>query len=284
MADDARAVMRQLLSTYGFNSSQIANILASYSEYVQKSDISPTSYINAILPQTQAYQQRFAGNSLREKAGLSALSPADYLQQEDSYKSILKSYGLPKGFYDTNDDLAGFIGNNISTSELQSRVQAAAEIQGNTDKNLQKTLSRVYGLSRGDFLAYIIDPTKATQKVLQQARTIELATSAATQGLQISRSLGEQLAGATDSTALLSPQQADSVFSQAALTKQSTDLLGSIEGQNKLGADSVINAALNRDAAAQQKIKDLQNREQARFNGTTSNSGAAIAKNTGGSF
>lgn len=52
------------------------------------------------LQNTPEYKQRFAGNAIRIANGLSALSPADYIQLEDQYAQVLQSYGLPKGFYD----------------------------------------------------------------------------------------------------------------------------------------------------------------------------------------
>src|ERR1700749_1854637 len=56
------------------------------------------------LQETDAYKKRFAANALRIKAGLTVLSPAEYVATETAYAQVLRQFGLPKGFYDSRDD------------------------------------------------------------------------------------------------------------------------------------------------------------------------------------
>ena len=45
------------------------------------------------LQETPEYQQRFAANADRLKKGLSVLTPAEYINVEDSYRQVLRAYG-----------------------------------------------------------------------------------------------------------------------------------------------------------------------------------------------
>src|SRR5690242_14780275 len=53
------------------------------------------------IQNSDEYKTRFAGNEARVKAGLSVLSPAEYIALEGQYKQVLRSYGMPAGFYDS---------------------------------------------------------------------------------------------------------------------------------------------------------------------------------------
>jgi hypothetical protein len=74
------------------------------------------------LADTKAYKERFKANEIRRQKGLAALSPAEYIAAEASYQTVLRTHGLPNSFYDSRDDYAEFIGNDVSPDELNDRA------------------------------------------------------------------------------------------------------------------------------------------------------------------
>ena len=94
-------------TTQMFNNYGLGTLAPKITEYVQQG-FSPDT-VTLKLQETPEYKQRFAGNESRRKSGLSVLSPKEYLATEDAYRQIMRSTGLPKGFYDSPDDFSKFI-------------------------------------------------------------------------------------------------------------------------------------------------------------------------------
>jgi len=140
---------------------------------------------NSTNPLAVAMQTRFAGNSARVKAGMAPLSPAEYIATERSYRQILSSAGLPKGFYDDNSDFTKFISKDISPTELKSRVDLAADAVTNADPFYRQSLQQQYGLSTGDMIAHVLDPAAALPLLQKQAAAVSLGAEAQRQGLAI---------------------------------------------------------------------------------------------------
>src|SRR5581483_4049481 len=65
-----------------FDSYGLSSLVPDIKNYLQQGYTNDT--ISLLLQQTDAYKQRFAGNTLRAKNGLAVLSPADYLSLEAS--------------------------------------------------------------------------------------------------------------------------------------------------------------------------------------------------------
>ena len=60
-------------------------------------NVSPSEFAIR-LQDTDAYKKRFAANQDRIKAGLRALTPAEYIGLEDQYQNIMRNYGLPSSY------------------------------------------------------------------------------------------------------------------------------------------------------------------------------------------
>jgi hypothetical protein len=185
---DAYQSILNLFTSYGLGS-LAPNIL----QYVQQGYSADT--ISILLQQTDAYKQRFAGNELRKKAGLAVLSPADYLATEDSYKQIMRSAGLPAGFYDSPTDFVNFIGQDVSPTEMNSRVQLASSATVTASPYYKQALSDM-GLSHGDMTAYFLDPGKAVPLLQQQATTAAIGSEALARGLGFDQGYATRLAQA----------------------------------------------------------------------------------------
>jgi hypothetical protein len=178
-------LMAQTLASWG-----LSDLLADVKKLILQGDTAPDTLALA-LSQTDAYKQRFAGNEARKAAGLSELTPAQYIALEDQYRQVLQSYGMPKGFYDTNDDFVRFIGHDISPAELQARAQIAHDQFENAPGYVKDLWGEYFG-TKGDAIAAILDPDVATSVIQDRARQVGLGGAAGQFGLHIGQSRAQQ--------------------------------------------------------------------------------------------
>lgn len=126
------------------------------------------------LRETDAYKKRFAGNAARIQKGLRALSEDEYLALEDQYQNVMRNYGLPSSYYEkgvmgVQPGFTNLIAGNVSAAELESRIQQAVDVVEKSPKEYVDAIKQFYpDISRGDLLAYVLDPEKALTKI--QAR------------------------------------------------------------------------------------------------------------------
>jgi hypothetical protein len=144
------------------------------------------------LQETPEYKMRFKANEERIKKGLSVLSPADYLNTEDTYRQVLRAYGLKQ--FDNDSYVSQFIANDMSPAELSNRVVTAVQRVQNADPSVSKTLRDYYGIAQGDLVAYVLDPEQQFTKIERQVQASEIGTAARRQGLETGVGVAEQLA------------------------------------------------------------------------------------------
>lgn len=135
------------------------------------------------LAATDEYKTRFAANDARTKAGLAALSPAQYIATENSYRQVLQSFGLPTTFYDSPSDYQDFLAKDLSPSELQSRAKVAQSVWLSSDEQTKSVWRDWYGLTDGAAIASILDPTKALPIVQTMADAARAGGVARANGL-----------------------------------------------------------------------------------------------------
>ena len=153
------------------------------------------------LQETPEYQQRFAANADRLKKGLSVLTPAEYVNVEDSYRQVLRAYGLKQ--FDNDAYVRQFIANDMSPTELSNRVVTAVQRVQNADPAIVSQLKQYYGIGAPDMVAYVLDPEQQFQKIERQIAASEIGVAAGRQGLTAGVSVAEQLAaqGVTEAEA-----------------------------------------------------------------------------------
>lgn len=130
------------------------------------------------IRQQQAYKDRFAGIEARIATGKNPISENEYVQLENNYQSIMHSYGIPTGLFDTRENMAKLIAQDVSPSELNDRLKLYQDAAFNAPKEIRDALTRFYGVSEGGLMAYFIDPEKA-MPVLEQQYNAAGAASAA---------------------------------------------------------------------------------------------------------
>jgi hypothetical protein len=235
-------------------------------------DGTPASEFSLRLQQTPEYQKRFAANADRIKAGLSALTPAQYVAMEDQYQNIMRNYGLPASYY-SKDDMgtqAGFqklLANDVSSSELEDRIATAQQRVLNTNPEVLKAFKQFYpDINNADILAYTLDPQNALSTIHRKVSAAEIGGAALAQGLQANGGTAESLAG-QGITKAQAQQGYTNVAEMVPRGSQLADIYGQTPYTQGTAEAEVFNTAGAADAAA--KRKKLTSLETAQFSGSS---------------
>lgn len=232
-----------------------------------------------LLQDTEAYKTRFAGNELRRKAGLPVLSPAEYLSVESSYRQIMSAAGLPKGYYDSYDDFASWIGNDVSPAEVNGRVQAAADTVYRMDEGTKRTLFEWYGVMPGDMVGYLLDPERGYAQVQAAYRGSRIGGAASGAGLALSRARGEELGSMAAGMNLQELAGATERYVERATQGARLGAIYGVEyGEEEAGAES-----FGTDLTAQRRREQLAKKEKTTFSGSGGVTQGSLSK-AGGSY
>lgn len=264
---DAYSAMLNTLKAYGLES--LAPAVMGYLKQGYSTDT-----ISVLLPETTEYKQRFAGNEARKKAGLPALSPAEYLSVESSYRQIMSSAGLPPGFYDEPSDFQKWIESDVSPTEIQQRVQVASDVVNSLDPAAKEQMMQWY--SEGDLVAYALDRKRAATVVERQWRAAQAGGAAASQGLTISQQQAERIAD-TGVTAAAARQ---GMGAAAQLTNQ-VGRLSAISGQ-QYGQDDALAEVFFDDEVSSRRRRGLASQERARFSGSSATTAQSLSSRSTG--
>lgn len=228
--------------------------------------------ISLSLQQSDAYKTRFAGNEARKAAGLSVLSPAEYIATEKAYDQVLRAAGVPTGFYRGTGEMAKLIGADVSPTELQTRVDLAAKSISNADPFYTQQLQNFYGLSQGDMIAHVLDPAVAAPLIQQQVSTATVGAAAARNATNVDLSTAAQLAGMG-----ITQAQAEQGFGNIAAQLPSMQAIASrYQGFGTAGQvgqelqSATFNAPISglTPAQSEQALKRLQTQESSAFGGS----------------
>ena len=256
-------ILKEQFSQYGLGSlvDGIKNLLE---------DGTPSSEFALRLRQTPEYKTRFKANEARIAAGLTALSPSEYVGLEDKYQEVMRNYGLPASYYtpDTTGRQVGFeklIANDVSNSELEDRIATAQQRVLNTNPEVLKALRQFYpDLGNADILAYTLDPQNALANIKRKVTAAEIGGAALAQGLQANGGTAESLAGLGITKAQAQQGYTD-VAGMVPRGSQLADIYGQTPYNQGTAEAEVFNTAGAADAAA--KRKKLTALETASFSG-----------------
>jgi hypothetical protein len=236
------------------------------------------SAVTLQLAETTAYKQRFAGNELRRQKGLPVLSPAEYVATEAAYKSVLRTFGLPSGFYDQASDFNNFIGADVSPDELNERARIAQETFLGADPATRDVWQRFYGLSGGAAIAAVLDPERALPILQRQADAARFGVVAEQQGLIAARERLERYSdlGIADSSIT-------SAFGRIAATRGADDRLGKRFGADLGQANREAEELLADGNAARQRQRVYDN-ESALFQGRAGAEEGSLSRTRSGRY
>jgi hypothetical protein len=163
--------------------------------------VSPSEF-TIRLRETDAYKKRFSANAQRVAKGLRSLSEAEYINTEDQYQDVMRRYGMPESYYTKGEmgiqtGFEKFLAGDVSAVELEDRIQTANNRVVNSNPEVAKALKEFYpGISNGDILAYVLDPTNAIEQIKRKVTAAEIGGAAIQSGLKTGMTRAEELAAA----------------------------------------------------------------------------------------
>jgi hypothetical protein len=247
----------------------------------------PTSEFGLRLRGSDAYKARFKANEARIAAGLSALSPAEYVGLEDQYQNVMRNYGLPASYYtkDTTGKQVGFekfIAGDVSATELEDRISTAQKRVINANPEVSSALRSFYpDIQNGDILAYVLDPAQGLESIKRKVTAAEIGGAAVRSGLKTNAGDAEYLQryGVTK-------ESAEQGYGTIAGGLQRGSQLASIYGEDPytqaVAEAEVFNVPGAQEARKQrQKITGL---EKATFGGQSGISQGALTRDRAGGY
>lgn len=252
--------------------------------YATNIDPSEGQILNSIY-NSDAYKQRFKANEMirqriadgQGRPGDRMLSPKEYIDLENTYRTTLQQRSMPEGFYDSPDDFTNLIANSISAAEFASRVDTAAAALNQADQSVVSSLQNYYNLSKSDLVAYLLDPTRAQPILNARAsespfglnsadelqriyETSEVGGMAGRQGLGVGREMAEEIVD------LGKKDRADDAFQMAGAADADLQRLGSLYG-GSLDFKDLVKESLNLTGGVEsgRRRRKFASRERAAF-------------------
>lgn len=251
---DALALIRSTLAQYGLPDS-----LATWAW----SEIVTGKGINEVLldlRQRPEFKQAFPEIDARQKAGLAPLSPAEIVSYRQQARQMMKAAGLPPGFYDSNDDFAGFLTRDMSLSELSTRITDASNAAYNFPEQDKQEFYNL-GFGHGDLTAMALNPDIAEPLLHKQLAAAQLSGTSVRSGY--GHLTGNEALGLTEQGVSL--QEAQSGF--GTLTHQAELFTPLNAGETAISRDDQISAQFGGNANAQDRITRRARGRQAEFAG-----------------
>lgn len=229
-------------------------------------------------PLALAYQARFPADQILFKAGKPTLTPAQYLNQEQSYASVLQSYGLSK--YATSDTYTKLITNNISPSEAQGRIALGINNIENGDQGTKDAIKQFYpSLNMNDILGAVIDPTQGLSDLQNKVTNAQIGGAALDQGLNTSTTADSSTMGTNALAALgVNQGQAQAGYGNLATYLPTAQKLSDIytNQTNAYGQVQGEQDIFQNLASAQQTRQSLNNLEVGTFSGRSGTLGPSL--------
>lgn len=261
---NARDTIAKTLGEYGL--ADLAEY--TYTEIIAKDVTDPAAIIFKLRDQP-AYKKRFSANAARLKAGLPELSPAEYIDLEDMYKTVIRSNGLPAGFYDSEDDTRKLLEGTVSPAEFQRRIQDGYNAVANADPEVKRQFKELYGVTDSELAAYFLDPARGETILTTRAKAAQIAARGAEQGgIQLSGAYAEELANRGFTEA-----QARTKFAEVGALGE---LRQTFAGETALSNEQLAGGAFGIDVAAQQELERKRRLRTGEFAG-----GGSFARTTG---
>lgn len=229
------------------------------------------------LQKKASYQAMFPGMADLVKKGL-AINEGQYLQQEDAYRQVLKNYGMPNGFYDSKQDFANWMKNEVSAKEVQDRLVSAKAVIDSSDPSMLRAAQNLYGIDKDHLIAYTLDPQRAQPLIDKMMRGISVASSAEDAGFNYTQNMVSDIQN-NPYAASMSDDQLRAQMQKAGELAQNDARLSRIDNE-KYNSQDAIDATIKNSIAAQQASTARQQRELARFSGSSAGGGMFGSGNT----
>lgn len=276
---DAYAYLRQQLDAYGISTGNHAFSQLIWG-YLEKGF--STDRIMIEIQETKTWKERFAANEARRKKGLPVLSPAEYIGAEASFRQIMQQAGMPKGFWDSNQDFQQWLENDVSPAEIQSRVQSAQKLIEGADPRLRETFEAYY--TTGDLVAYALDPKRTDEILKKQVAAAEIGADARRHGFTYGGDLALERHLATRIGERMDPGSASQGFGQARRLSDAGRRWSSIYAGADYDDQDAIEETFFDDEGAAATRRKLASQERASFSGRSGLGDSSLSRRRAGSL
>jgi hypothetical protein len=276
----AYELLRNEFAQYG-----MGGLVEKVKEFIM-AGVSPSEFTMR-LRETQPYKDRFKANEGRIKAGLAAISEAEYINLEDQYQNIMRNYGLPASYYTKGDygvqvGFQKFIESDVSATELEDRIMTAQQRVINSNPEVLASLKSFYpDITNGDILAYTLDPKNALDAIKRKVTAAEIGGAATQAGLKTGMTRAEELGAAG-----ITKAQAQQGFETVAGGAPRGGQLASIYGENpytQATAETEVFGLTGKTEAAKQR-KKVTGLEKATFGGQSGATSTALVRDRAGAY
>ena len=301
---DALATIRSTLSAYGFTPAQ-TNELTQWAWTEITNNVDPTQIaIDLQTPGTEGYQvfaQQFPGftaaNAQLAAQGLPAVSVQQYSSYQTQAMAFAQAAGLPPGFINSQN-IGTLIGGNVSSTELQDRINNAMTLAINSTPEQQAMFNQYFGtnyapnnpyitagtpaptgqggLTTGQIAAIALDPTVAEPLIAQQITAAQIGGAGVTAGIgAVTAPIATELAQAG-----ITEAQATNAFQSLApysALETPRPGMGGEAAQGVVNVNQLATGALLGDAGAQRQLQTAEEVAKAPFSG-----GGGFVSNTKG--
>ena len=280
--ESAFSIFRGFLAQYGLEG------LAADVEKYKIDGLSDDELLIRLRTESTAYKNRFKANEARISKGLRALTEAQYIELEDQYQDVMRRYGLPESYYTRGEmgrqeGFEKFIAGDVSSVELEDRIQTAQRRVLNADPQIKNALTQFYGseISNGDILAYVLDPAKAIENIKRKVTAAEIGGGALRAGLGVSRGRAEELGqyGVTKESA----QQGFGTIASGLERGRQLSQIYNQPDYTQAVAESEVFALPDAEKARRQRRK-LGQLETTTFSGTSGVTGGALDRERAGQY
>jgi hypothetical protein len=271
--DDAYTMIDSLLKGWGLES--LGSVVRQMLVDGDSAEVVPIK-----LRETGQYKQRFAGNIARQKAGLPALSEAEYLSTETALKTVVRRY-VGRGQFDTQDMLNKWMTADVSAQELNTRFQQYDAQYGSLSVQEKDAWAKA-GLSYHQAIAAIADPSLTETDLKTRFNRMGVGTSALRvygeqefrDGLSRFNQYADQGVDAATATA---------GFGAVKARQENEGFLAHLAGTTLTTAEQEKDAVL-KDATVGAKRDAVLNAEKDRFAENTKGGTTALGKDVTGSY
>ena len=250
-----------------------------------------------LLPTTEAYKTRFAGNEGRKALGLPTYTPGQYLVAEQTYRDLFNQYNL--GELANQNTYNALIGGAVSIDEAKARVDNVFSKIDNAPNELKAQLNNylgAYGVGdatkqRAQIALALMQGPEGINQLETNLRKAYIRTGAAASNVNVAEENISQLEKQL-TTSGLSTEQIGNVSREAyaslAETLPTIQKLAEISKQDTTGLqEELTQEAFGKTTGAlmpSQRRKKLQEQEQARFTGQSGISQVSLGRSQAGSF
>ncbi len=213
------------------------------------------------LREQPLFKERFKVIFDRQEKGLPAISPAQVIEYERTAAQLMGRFGVPRGFYDNQEDFHDLLMRDVSPAELQARLEQGYGRVLAAPVEVRSVFKEFFGVEGDKALAtFFLDPDKA-QPVLERQLAAALDAGAAKRyGWNLDYGIADRLASVG-----ITEDEAAKGFLQ--LNSQ-RGLFAENFGESDITAeDTGVKATFGLDAEAQRTVDRRVQSRQAAFSG-----------------